>query len=277
MQTDFDFTSYISRRKGVASQVGIRLQDYAYLEDIERMRQLSQRDFVRQGLSLGLQAWKLARMRRINANSRLIEADANVSQIWSDVCAKFRHAPLPLRIMPMQDDWIVPWGDDGGTFFTLSPRGYALPTSSMQFIFGRAIGALDNSHVPWMTITQFVDDLTHGIWNKATQIPDILLHWSRCAQITQDRAGILASRDISGAIYVIMKSSLDWGDDEIMRELRRYHNKQDVDWGENEVEKRIRAIEIFMESRIYRRTAGRSMRDIDEAVQELYAIFSVSR
>ena len=62
-----------------------------------------------------------------------------------------------------------------------------------------------------------------------------------------------------------------------MRELRRYHNKQDVDWGENEVEKRIRAIEIFMESRIYRRTAGRSMRDIDEAVQELYAIFSVSR
>ena len=108
MQTDFDFTSYISRRKGVASQVGIRLQDYAYLEDIERMRQLSQRDFVRQGLSLGLQAWKLARMRRINANSRLIEADDNVSQIWSDVCAKFRHAPLPLRIMPMQDDWIVP-------------------------------------------------------------------------------------------------------------------------------------------------------------------------
>lgn len=277
MQREFDFSSYVARRKGNAAQTHVRMQDYAYLEDIERMRRLSQTEIARQGLALGLQAWKLARLRRINANSRLIASDDNADEIWRGVCAQFRHTPLPLRLLPTQAEWIVPQGDENGTFFTLSARGYALPTPSMKFVFGTAIGALDNSHVPWMTISRFANELTRGIWDKAAQIPDILLHWRRCAQITQDRAGILASRDISGAIYVIMKSSLDWSDDEIMRELRRYHNGQDVDWGENEVEKRIRAIELFMQSRIYRRTSGRSIREVDDDVQNIYAIFGSNR
>lgn len=270
---DFDFHAYVLKRRGEVSKGDFHLQNYAYLEDIERLRQLSQRDIVRQALQLGLQAWKLARLRAIQSHSQPISSDDPTAKIWSDVCFTFRHTPLPMRLMPSQKAFIAPWGGDEGTFYTLSPAGYTLPTTALKFVFGRGIGALDNSHVPWMTLSYFIDDLTRGLWNKVTQIPDILLHWKRCAIITQDRAGLLATRDMSGAIYAILKESLDWTDTEIMSELRRYHEKRDVDWGENDVEKRIRALELFTESRIYKRSSGRPISDIDADVQKLYSIF----
>ena len=83
----------------------------------------------------------------------------------------------------------------------------------------------------------------------------------------------MAARDMSAAILIIMKSELDWDDSEILREIRRYHEKRDVDWGEKFVENRVRALELFAESRIYRRTSGRPIAEIDESVRKIYSIF----
>ena len=70
-----------------------------------------------------------------------------------------------------------------------------------------------------------------------------------------------------------MKSRLDWSDTEIMREIRRYHEKLDVDWGLDEIEKRVRALELFASSRIYQRVGGIPIEQVDAQVQKLYSFW----
>lgn len=271
--SDFDFQSYILKRKADSNKTVIHMQNYAYLGDIERRRQLSQLDVVQHLVSLGLQAWKTFEGRKIQAQTAELPADDKRAHLWADVCFDFQHAPLPLKLYPPQKSFLEPFGGFEGTFFTVSPSTAVLPKNVLKFIFGRGIGALDNDHIPWLTLSRFANHLTRGLFDKATQIPELLLHWRRCADITEDRAGLLAARDISAAIFAIMKCELDWNDDEILKEIQRYHHKQDVDWGELRVEKRVRALEAFMQSRLYLKYSGCDMAQVDRIVSGVYSIF----
>lgn len=272
----FDFQSYVLRQQANVCKSPVRLQNYAYIEDIERLRQLSSSDWVCQAMSLGMQAWQIAQGRRVYAQSREIgrvERGERISRIWAEVCYLFGHTPLDLRLVPSQETLFEAYGKADSVFFGISGAAFSLPTTTMKFLFGRGIGALDNGHVPYLTLERFMVSATRGLWSKATMIPDALLHWHCFADITEDRAGLLASRDISAAIMGIMKQRLDWDDAEMMREIRRYHEKLDVDWGEPEIEKRVRALELFSESSLYRVTGGRSIEQIDEAVKDIFGLF----
>ena len=273
MIQEFDFQAYILRSR---SQTGVhipRIQNYAYIEDIERSRQMAERELLQRALNLGIHAWKLTQGRRIQTQSHDIPRSDRIAPLWADVCFQFQHTPMPLKLAPSQHPPIEAYGGDEGSFFTLSPQAYRMPAAPLRFAFGQAIGALDNGHVPWLTLLRTADDVSRGFLSWTSQIPELLLHWRRSAQITQDRAGLLAARDMSAAILIIMKSELDWDDSEILREIRRYHEKRDVDWGEKFVENRVRALELFAESRIYRRSSGRPIAEIDESVRKIYSIF----
>ena len=272
----FDFQSYVLRQQANSSKVPVRLQNYAYIEDIERLRKLASSDLVRQAMSLGIQAWRLAQGRRVQAQSREIgrvEQGERISKTWSEVCYLLGHTPLNLRLVPAQETLFEAYGEAESAFFGISGAACSLPTTTLRFLFGRGIGALDNGHVPYLTLERFLTAATRGLWTKATMIPDALLHWQRFADITEDRAGMMAARDISAAIMGMMKQNLDWDDAEIMREIRRYHEKLDVDWGTPEIEKRVKALELFTESNLYRTTGGRPIDQIDEGVKEIFGLF----
>ncbi|MBO5752909.1 MAG: hypothetical protein J6S69_04345 [Proteobacteria bacterium] len=102
----FDFQSYVLRQQANSSKVPVRLQNYAYIEDIERLRKLASSDLVRQAMSLGIQAWRLAQGRRVQAQSREIgrvEQGERISKTWSEVCYLLGHTPLNLRLVPAQE------------------------------------------------------------------------------------------------------------------------------------------------------------------------------
>lgn len=266
----FDFQSYVQRRQANPDKSPVRIQNYAYIEDIEHLRTIASLDILRQAVSLGLQAWQFAEGRKLQKKSQDIgKSCERVSLAWNEVCFSFTHSPHPLKIIPIQKTPFEAYGDSDGVFFGISPDACGLPTSTLKFLFGRGIGALDNSHVPYITLQRFFDSATRGLWERATQFPDALLHWRCAAEITEDRAGMLACRDISGAIFGIMRMELDWDNDEIMREIRRYHEGLDVDWGESVVEKRIKAIEIFTKSNLYQHAGGLTMQDVDEQVKRI--------
>lgn len=270
----FDFQSYVQRRQANPSKSPIRIQNYAYIEDIEHLRNISKSDILRQTVYLGLQAWQFAEGKKMQKKSQNIgKSCERISLIWNEVCFAFTHSPHTLKIIPTQTTPFEAYGNNDGVFFGISPDACSMPTSTLKFLFGRGIGALDNSHIPYITLQRFFDSATHGLWDIATSIPDALIHWRRSAEITEDRAGILASRDISSAIFGVMRMELDWDNEEIMREIRRYHEGLDVDWGENDVEKRIKAIELFMKSNIYQHSGGLPMNEIDAQVKKIYDIF----
>ena len=272
----FDFQSYVLRQQANANKAPVRLQNYAYIEDIERLRKLASSDLVRQAMSLGIQAWRLAQGRRVQSKSREVtRADhgERITKAWSETCYLFGHTPLNLRHVATQETLFEAYGEAESVFFGISGATCSLPTTTLKFLFGRGIGALDNGHVPYLTLERFMTSATRGLWTKATKIPDALLHWQRFADITEDRAGMMAARDISAAIMGMMKQKLDWDDGEIMREIRRYHEKLDVDWGMPEIEKRVKALELFTESNLYRTTGGRPIDQIDEGVKEIFGLF----
>lgn len=270
----FDFQSYVQRRQANPSKSPIRIQNYAYIKDIEHLRDIAENDILRQAVYLGLQAWQFAEGKKLQKHSKEVgKTNERISLTWNDVCFLFTHSPHTLKIVPTQKTLFEAYGNNDGVFFGLSPEACTLPNPTLKFLFGRGIGALDNSHVPYITLQRFFDSATRGLWDIATTIPDALIHWRRSAEITEDRAGIIAARDISAAIFAIMRMTLDWDNAEIMREIRRYHEGLDVDWGEPEVEKRIKAIEIFMKSNIYQHSGGLPMNEIDEQVSKIYDIF----
>ena len=270
----FDFQSYVQRRQASPSRAPVRIQNYAYIEDIEHLRQIADSDVIRQAVSIGLQAWQFASRRSLKNKSKIVdESFERITKAWVETCFLFNHQALTLKFVSTQTTLFEPYGDNDGVFFGLSNQATTLPSGALKFLFGRGIGALDNGHVPQLTLQRFFDDITRGLWDMAAQIPDALIHWRRSAEITEDRAGLLACRDMSSAIMAIMRSQLDWDNPEIMREIRRYHENLDVDWGTSDIEKRVKALEIFMKSNIYLRSGGLPMSEIDKQVGQLFGIF----
>ncbi|MBQ1926215.1 MAG: hypothetical protein II180_08870 [Proteobacteria bacterium] len=271
---NFDFQSYIQRREADPGRNAVRLQNYAYIEDIEHLRKLSDRDLIQMGISFGLQAWHIAEGYRLRNRSRALggmKGEDRIAKNWLEVCYYFDHQNLVLNIIPKQKNFFEAYAGSDGAFFGISQAGCGLPNNAQKFVFGRGIGALDNGHVPYLTLGRFFDAMTRGLLGKASQIPDTFLHWRLAADITEDRAGLLACRDLSAAIFSIMRMSLDCESDEIMREIRRYHEKRDVDWGSRDIEKRVRALEAFAGSSLFLPSGGRDINEVDETVRKMYA------
>ncbi|MBO4349900.1 MAG: hypothetical protein J6A01_03015 [Proteobacteria bacterium] len=271
MPYEFDFQSYVQKREANPNQKPLQLQNYAFIEDIEHQRELSENGLIQQAVSLGLQAWQLAKGRKYRTHAVEIDASYDrLSSAWTETCYLFKHTGLSIKVIPFQKELFTPYSGKTGVYFGISPMACTLPAPTLKFLFGTGLGALDNGHAPYLTLQRFFDDLTHGLWGKATSIPEALIRWREAAVITQDRAGMLACRDISAAIMAIMKSYLDWDNSEIMREIRRYHDGLDVDWGELDVEKRVHAIEAFMQSDIYLKVGGQPISKIDAQVHDIF-------
>ena len=268
----FDFQAYVQRREANPLRKPMHIQNYAFIEDIEHQREIAQGGLLQQAVSLGLQAWQFAEGHRLKAKSRdigKVRGDERMAKAWAETCCTFEHQALSLKIIPSQKTIFEAYGNRDGVFFGLSPAGSTLPTNALKFLYGRGIGALDNGHVPYLTLSRFIDQSTRGLWDFAMQIPDSIIHWRRSGDITEDRAGILACHDLSVAILGIMRTELDWDNAEIMREIRRYYEGKDVDWGTPEIEQRVRALKIFMKSGIYLGSGGISISDADEQVRNM--------
>lgn len=267
----FDFQSYIAAHRP-AGKPHVVLQNYAYIEDMKQMRGLASMPLIPQVMQKGLQAWRLTERRRLLRQSRAIAMEPRSARIWQEVCLALGEPVHEARLMPEQKLFFEPYGDGKETFFGLSLAGTQLPAASLRFLFGQGIGALANGHVPYLTLMRFVDHLTHGFSERATEFADALLHWQRYAVITRDRAGLLAAHDMSAAIFILMRSALDWSDDEIMQEIRRYHAGMETDFGEREIQIRIEALQWFEKSTLYAEACGYpttgtlSMSEVDAAV-----------
>jgi hypothetical protein len=274
----FDFQTYIAAHRPTGAP-RVVLQNYAFIEDMKHIRDLSKIPLLPQMMEKGLQAWRYTEKRRLQRNSRDISLEPRSARVWQEVCLSLGEPIHEARLMPEQKLFFEPYGDGKETFFGLSLAASQLPVTSLRFIFGQGIGALANGHVPYLTLMRFVDHLTRGFSEWATEFADALLHWQRYAVITRDRAGLLASHDMSAAIFIIMRSLLDWSDDEIMLEIRRYHSGQETDFGEKEIRTRIHALQIFEKSTLYAESCGYpttgtlSMSEVDEAVIPLIARF----
>ncbi len=158
----------------------------------------------------------------------------------------------------------------------------------LRFVIGHECGHIHNSHVVYLTTLHFLH-LVARAYLGALVMPAIipLMAWSRRAEITCDRAGMLCSKDTQVASRALTK--LVVGSKKLYEEFNLDAFLEQYDEGKEGIgrymealashpflPKRVLAMRVFAESGLYRKHAassntptGLSMPEVDERVKGL--------
>ena len=96
----FDFQSYVERREANPGRKSIRLQNYAYIDDIENLREIADNEIICQAISLGLQAWQFAEGKKLRKSAKDVDKKLErVSLAWREVCFVARRQRMPVYFL----------------------------------------------------------------------------------------------------------------------------------------------------------------------------------
>ena len=87
----------------------------------------------------------------------------------------------------------------------------------LAFIIGHEMGHIKNHHVLYNTVLYFISGGADFLSGIGAPIYMPLLAWSRSAELTADRAGLLATKDLEGAIRALVK--LVVGSETLLRQV----------------------------------------------------------
>ncbi|MGZ3476017.1 MAG: M48 family metallopeptidase [Polyangiales bacterium] len=156
-------------------------------------------------------------------------------------------------------------------------------------ILGHECGHIQNNHVVYMTTLYFLTNIVNAFVGWFAYPARIaLMAWSRRAEITCDRAGLLVVKDLDVSMKGLMKLTL--GSKKLYEELNLDAYLEQYEDGKNGigrlnelfashpyVPKRVMALQAFAKSALYRKAAGLgddglSMEEVDNKVHEIIKV-----
>ena len=158
-------------------------------------------------------------------------------------------------------------------------------------ILGHECGHIQNNHVVYLTTLHFLTNVVNAFVGWFTYPATIALRaWSRRAEITCDRAGLLVCKDLNVSMKGLMKLAL--GSKKLYDELNLEEyleqfkdGKQGVGrvtelWASHPyLPKRVQALRVFSETALYRKAAGLgeggiTMEECDNRTHEIIKVMS---
>ena len=156
-------------------------------------------------------------------------------------------------------------------------------------VIGHECGHIHNNHVVYLTALHYLTNIA-GLFVRNLGMPALLglRAWSRRAEITCDRAGVLCAGDLSVALTALTKLAL--GSQKLYSELNieaflEQHQEAKTSLGRYTeafsshpwLPKRVLALKAFSESQLYRKHAGLgndglSMQQVDERVHGIIKV-----
>ncbi|EYF01347.1 M48 family metallopeptidase [Chondromyces apiculatus] len=156
-------------------------------------------------------------------------------------------------------------------------------------VIGHECGHIHNSHVVYMTALRYLAQVASVFDKRAMNVAMLALAgWSRRAEVTCDRAGLLCVQDVEVSSRALMKLAL--GSTKLYDELNlesflaQYKESRggigrfaEITANHPWLPARVLALQAFAESELYRRHAGiggggASMQDVDTKVHEIIKI-----
>ncbi|MCB9603501.1 MAG: M48 family metallopeptidase [Sandaracinus sp.] len=155
----------------------------------------------------------------------------------------------------------------------------------LKFVIGHEMGHIQNRHVVYLTAMRL---LTSGFAQLIRfLIEPVLLTWSRRAEITCDRAGLLCCGDIDVATRTFLKMAC--GSTKLYDELNIDAYLEQLEAGRESagrfselfashpyLPKRIRSLQLFAQSDLYRTSlglsGGLSMDEVDQRTLEIVQV-----
>lgn len=291
---DFDFQRYIEIKKNPSarrtSQGGFG--EYAFSGDVRVLKTLSYARPVRLAVEASVRAFKAwSRSDLLGSSVRVGPRQfPRLHAIVAD-CSQKLHIPMPTIYVTQNFGSINAgtYGTESDSFILVhSATVDRLSDEELRFVIGHECGHIQNSHVTYGTALHFLTHMS-GAFLKGIVTPATiaLKSWSRRAEITCDRAGLLCVGDPDVAITTMVK--LAAGSQAMVDQIdvETYLSQlDDLRTGMGRVSeyflshpylpKRVRALQLFAASDYFHQMVGKPggtpMTEVDRAVEQIVSV-----
>ncbi len=309
---DFDFVRYVNYRKGQVEQRERDGAAYAYSGERKLRRALTSARPVLIAIEATTRLWKSKARRELLARST-VASDAHYTPLYRAARAAGESLGLVVPSVYVAEgdfpDASATLGTDEDTVVVIGRHAVErLTEPELAALVGHELGHVQNNHVAYSTALFYLrhEAMFFVRWIVQPAIM-ALKGWSRRAEITCDRAALIAVRDLDLALAAMVKVELD-GDagpaDDVAGEADpgssdkergmdvRAHladlaaargavgRATDIFRAHPFLPKRARALEVFAQSLLYHKLTGQadaggmSSDEVDAVVGELMSVFS---
>jgi Zn-dependent protease with chaperone function len=282
MSDPSSFADFVQQRKagGYGKREGAR---YAYAADLAMLRGFSR---VR---PVELAAATVVRMNKEFLRGTLLGSTVKVTErqfpsLYKLVerCARTLQVPVPqvyVANSPVMNAFT--FGTEDDSFIVLhSALVDSFTEKELLFVIGHETGHIQNRHVVYNTALILLQRMAELFIGPLVLPAVVALNaWYRRAEITCDRAGLLCSQDLDSASRSFIKlavGSKRLSDEVDMSEFLAQHDEAQSSVGRYMeafqshpyLPKRIKALQVFAQSEIYRgalgQTGGLAMNEVDD-------------
>lgn len=288
---EMDFGEYVSRRK--TGYVGERGGDhYAFSGDLKLLKamralkpiELAVSSTVR--LGKGVMAGDLLGT-AIKVGPKQFPRVFNLARS----CADTLGIPMPSIYVQGRFDHVnaFTYGTDKEAVIVLhSITVDTFTEAELQFVIGHECGHIQNGHVVYLTALETIRRMAEAFLGVLMQPALIAMRgWSRAAEITCDRAGLLCCKDLAVAQHSFLKMVVgskrlyeELNVDQYLDQLREGREgigrAAELTKTHPYIPKRIEALRLFAESDVYRKACGLAggapLVEIDKQVEDVVKV-----
>lgn len=288
---DLSFSRYVAARKGASSARVREGALYAYAGDLRVRAALDTLRPVTLAVEASIRFWNAVGKNKLLGRAvRVSDRQFPKLRDIADVCGKALDVPVPPLYVSPELKGIEArtfGGEDAVVMVSAAFMDYLSP-EEMTFVIGRELGHVQNGHTLYLTAVYFLTKVKNPVLRLGAQPAAIALKgWTRRAEITADRAGLMCVRDLEPARSALAKSTVGspnlFAGIDVDEYLAQHEEMARGPGRFNELlaeepapTKRIAALKAFAETTFYRSIVGEaggiSKEECDARVGELLSV-----
>jgi Zn-dependent protease with chaperone function len=288
-----DFDAFVARKRNERVTTGGLVEssghEYAYVSDKQTRAAFERAKPVELAVAATVRMWKqVLRNQLLGSAVKVSERQFPRIQRIAQHCADTLHIPTPhVYIVNEPHLNAATYGTNEDAFIMVhSALVDHYSDEELLTVIGHECGHIHNSHVVYLTALHVLTRVAGAVVQWAMQPAVVaLLAWSRRAEITCDRAGMLCSK--SGEVSGRALTKLALGSRKLYEEFNLEAFLEQYDEGKEGIgkymeafashpylPKRVLAMRVFGESALYKKAAGLgdtglTMQEVDDRVRAL--------
>ena len=294
MAVDFQFQSFVEQKKTssvTSEEVGVQ---YAYTDDIKALQALQKLKPVTFVVESSIRVSKSLSTNNIVGNAvQVTPRQFTKLHELALRCAETLRIPVPTIYVAQSPALTAStYGTTDDSFILLdSALVDHFTDEELAFVIGHECGHIQNGHVLYLTAAHYLKTVASTMIRWAAAPATVALNtWSRRAEITCDRAGLLVTKDLDLAVRCMIKLAVgsqrlyeQINPDEYLKQLeesqRGLGRFSEALQAHPYYPKRVEALRLFAESEYYQRkilgktqATGRSLEEVDAAVSTILSV-----
>lgn len=290
---DFDFPKWLAIRRGAMEQQAREGAAYAFTGERKFRRTLMLARPVTMALEATTRLWRdVARTELLGTAVKVTDQQfPRVFEAARTAGAALRVRPPVVFAAPSSDIKVKVLGTDDAPHLIVNLElAEKLDDTELVAAIAHELAHVQNGHILYTTALHYLQHSAAFFVRWVVQPAIMTLQaWSRRAEVTCDRASLLAVRDLDKTLYALVRRELglDKGNafnaEEYLRALpevnRGLGRIAEVFRSNPYVPKRVQALRLFANSALYAQVAGQdpigkpSLNEIDKQVADLISVF----